>query len=185
MYKFYNAHPKGLLVKDCVKRAISRACDMDYHDVTLALNRYKKVTGAKKFNSDRNPEKWVENEMKARRMSFPAKAGQPRMNGDRFCKAFPKGKYILQMAGHWTCCVDGVIYDTWNCTDKCVYKAWEIKPELKQGKIVISIDSNEQIECVEYVDNGELKNALKSKFESVMKQFDGKNIEFKFIKEGK
>lgn len=138
MYKFYNAHPKGLRVGDCVKRAISKACDMDYHDVSLALNRYKKVTGATKFNTDRNPEKWLENVAKAKRMSFPAKRGCVRMNGERFCKAYPKGRYVLQMAGHLTACVDGVIYDTWDCSEKCVYKAWEIKPEVKQYAVTIN-----------------------------------------------
>lgn len=126
MYQFYNAHPKGLLVPDCVKRAISKAANMDYHQVQLELNRYKKVTGAKSFNSDRNPDKYVMNILKGQKISFPAVKGQSRMNGERFCKKYPRGRYILQMANHWTCCVDGIIYDTWDCSDKCVYVAWEI-----------------------------------------------------------
>ena len=46
------------------------------------------------------------------------------MDGERFCKKFPNGSYILRMAGHWSACVDGVIYDTWDCSEKCVYNAW-------------------------------------------------------------
>ena len=126
MYQYYNAHPKGLLVPDCVKRAISKAANMDYNQVQLELNRYKKVTGAKSFNSDRNPDRYVTEVLKAEKISFPAQKGKPRMNGERFCKAYPKGNYILQMAGHWTCCVDGVIYDTWCCEQKCVYTAWKL-----------------------------------------------------------
>ena len=49
------------------------------------------------------------------------------MNGKRFCRKYPKGKYLLRMAGHVTACVDGVIYDTWDCSGKCVYVAWEVK----------------------------------------------------------
>ena len=49
---YYNAHPKGLIVPDCVKRAISVASKMDYKEVSKALNRYKKVTGADTFNSN-------------------------------------------------------------------------------------------------------------------------------------
>ncbi len=128
MYQYYNAHPKGLLVGDCVKRAITVATQMDYMEVQHALNRHKKVTGAKKFNSDYNPHSYVETVLHGVKMSFPAKKGQVRMNGDRFCKAYPKGHYILNMAGHWSCCVDGVIYDTWDCSEKCVYTAYQVTP---------------------------------------------------------
>lgn len=100
---------------------------MDYMEVQRELNRYKKVTGAAQFNSGYNPHKYVENVLKGRKMSFPATKGQPRMNGERFCNAFPKGRYILNMAGHWSCCVNGVIYDTWDCSQKCVYTAYEVR----------------------------------------------------------
>lgn len=125
MYQYYNAHPKGLRVRDCVKRAISKAANMDYMDVQRMLNRYKKVSGAAKFNElHKNVEPILEQTLNGKRMSFPATAGKKRMNGERFCEAFPKGRYVLQMAGHLTACVDGVIYDTWDCSEKCVYKAW-------------------------------------------------------------
>lgn len=61
------------------------------------------------------------------KLSFPAVKGAPRMNGERFCNAYHKGRYILNMAGHLTCCIDGVIYDTWDCSQKCVYNAWKVQ----------------------------------------------------------
>lgn len=127
MYVYLNLNPKGKLTGDCVKRAIAKAADINYMDVGRELNRYKKVTGAKSFNSDYNPHKYVENVLKAQKLSFPAIKGQKRMNGERFCKAFPNGSYILNMAGHWSCCVDGIIYDTWDCSEKCVYTAYKIR----------------------------------------------------------
>ena len=126
MFVYYNAHPKNLSVDDCVKRAISKAANMDYMEVQRALNRYKKITGASSFNANYNPHKYVENVLHAKKLSFPAVKGSPRMNGTRFCEAFPKGRYILNMANHWSCCVDGVIYDTWDCSEKCVYTAYQI-----------------------------------------------------------
>lgn len=127
MYQFYNAHPRGLLVGDCVKRAISKAANMDYMEVQKELNRYKKVTGAKSFNSDYNPHRYVENILHGVKMSFPAIKGQKRMSGKTFSETYANGSYILNMAGHWTCCVDGVIYDTWDCSDKCVYTAYKVR----------------------------------------------------------
>ena len=129
MYKFCNVHPKGLLVPDCVKRAITKTADMDYHEVQLQLNRHKKLTGAKTFNEDKNWKSFVENVLNGTKLNFPAVKGIPRMNGTRFCKAYPKGRYILNMAGHWTACVDGIIYDTWDCRDKCVYTAYKMRTQ--------------------------------------------------------
>ena len=126
-FEYYNAHPKKLETTDCVKRAITLAAQMDYMEVKRELNRYKKVTGASSFNSDYNPHKYVENVLKGEKMSFPAVKGEPRMNGERFCAKYPKGRYILSMAGHWTCCIDGIIYDIWDCTQKCVYTAYKLK----------------------------------------------------------
>lgn len=126
MYKFLNVHPEGKLVPDCVKRAITVAANMDYRDVKIELNRHKKLTGAKTFNEDKNWKSYVINVLDGKWISFPATKGLPRMNGERFCKAFPKGNYILSMAGHLSCCVDGVIYDTWDCTNKTVYGAYKI-----------------------------------------------------------
>lgn len=138
MYKFLNVHPKGLRVGDCVKRAITTATGMDYMEAQRELNRFKKITGASKFNDNKNWKYYLEKELKAKKLSFPAIQGQPRMNGERFCEAFPKGNYILRMAGHLSCCIDGVIYDTWDCSDKCVYNAWEIKP-VKDFKLRIEL----------------------------------------------
>ena len=141
MYTYYNAHPKGLLVGDCVKRAISKAANMDYMEVQRELNRYKKVTGAKDFNSDYNPHKYVENVLHGVKFSFPAKKGQKRMTPEKFCEEHPRGNFILNMAGHWTCVVDGVIYDTWNPSGRCVYTAYRITPVKHHFKILKDRDT--------------------------------------------
>lgn len=126
MFKYLNLHPEGKLVGDCVKRTVAKVFDKDYKEVSLELNRFKKVTGEPTFNSTKNWTKFVEN-LGGVKLSFPAVAGQPRMNGYSFVKEFPKGRYLLRMAKHTVACVDGVIYDTWDCRDKCVYFAYEVK----------------------------------------------------------
>ena len=128
-YKFLNLHPKGLRVDDCVKRSIALVAQMDYMEVQRELNRYKKVTGAREYNTDYNPHKYCEKVLKMKKLSFPAETGKCRMNGVLFCAMYPKGRYILNMAHHWTACVDGVIYDTWDCSEKCVYTAYEMRSE--------------------------------------------------------
>ena len=156
MYQYFNAHPQGKLVPDCVKRAITKATGMDYHEVQLELNRHKKITGAKTFNEDKNWKSYVTNVLNGTWRSFPAKRGMPRMNGERFMRAFPKGNYILSMAGHLSCCVDGVIYDTWDCTEKCVYGCYEIKPQIKHCFSVHKVRNEDRYE-IEVTEGTEVK----------------------------
>ena len=155
MFVFYNAHPKGLLVDDCVKRSISKAYGIDYKEIALRLNRYKKITKTTVYNDMKNVIPFIEHEMRGIKISFPARSGELRMNGERFCKRYPKGSYVLRMAGHMTACVDGSIYDTWNCTQNCVYVAWKLpspslEKHLKQiEKLTAEIDScNEHLKSL-------------------------------------
>ena len=173
MYQFCNVHPKGLLVPDCVKRAITKTADMDYHEVQLQLNRHKKLTGAKTFNEDKNWKSFVENVLNGTKLSFPAVKGMPRMNGTRFCKAYPKGRYILSMAGHLSCCIDGVIYDTWDCSEKCVYQAYKITPQVKHYYTVNKV-KNEDKYIIEVVEGDSIKTfeAAKDEVKGMKKCLD-------------
>lgn len=126
MYKFLNLHPKGKIVNDCVKRAIAGAENRDYMEVQRELNRLKKETHCDYFNDRKNITAYMQKHGYMK-LSFPAIKGESRMNGERFCQEYPKGRYILNMAGHLTCCVDGVIYDTWDCSQKCVYNVWKVQ----------------------------------------------------------
>ncbi len=123
MYKFFNAHPKGLRVKDCVKRALTVATGEDYMEIQRQLNRLKRELGAEHYNDNVVWKKFISNKG-WKEFTFQAVKGQKRMNGESFCESYPKGTYVLSMAGHLSVCKDGVIYDTWNCSQKCVYKAW-------------------------------------------------------------
>ena len=176
MYTYYNAHPKGLLVGDCVKRAISKAANMDYMEVQRELNRYKKVTGCANYYDHNHGTHYVEHVLHGVKMSFPAVKGKPRMNGERFCKAYPKGHYILSMAGHLSCCIDGVIYDTWDCSDKCVYTAYKVTPFNK----FYSVTQKEDKYCVTIIDNDQTYTSQympKLRFEMYVKAL--KDIGFK------
>lgn len=127
MYVFCNPHPQGKLVGDCVKRALTIATGKDYREISLQLNRFKKVHHADSFNDwRRNVEPFIREILGGRKISFPAIKGECRMNGERFCEEYDDGTYILQMANHVVCCKDGVLYDTWDCSEKCVYTAYKI-----------------------------------------------------------
>ena len=95
-------------------------------EVQRELNQCKKITGCTKFNQDKNYKYYLEEVLGATKISFPAVRGEERMNGERFMIEYYRGSYVLVMANHLSCCVDGHIYDIWDCTDKCVYMAYKI-----------------------------------------------------------
>jgi len=117
-------------VNDCVKRAITITTGMDYNAVSRELNGFKKVTGAKTFNGGQNPHHYVEDILNGEKITPSGK-----LTADQFCKEFPKGRYILDMDGHWSCCVDGVIYDTWDTGQKTVNFSYKITPSLKNQRL--------------------------------------------------
>ena len=125
MFVKLNLHPEGKNVGDCVKRALAKGFEIDYREMSLELNRLKKITGSKEFNDRENYRTYITTHGGVR-LSFPAVTGKPRMNGERMCLAYPKGRYILEMAGHTSVMVDGIIYDTFNCSEKCVYTAYKL-----------------------------------------------------------
>lgn len=59
--------------------------------------------------------------------SFPAVKGKPRMTPGAFARAHPKGRFILSLAHHNVAVREGIVIDIWDCTKRCVYKAWEIE----------------------------------------------------------
>jgi hypothetical protein len=124
MFKEHNAHPKGLKTTDCVVRAISTATQTDYMETRRVLNRKKRELG---YTSYKDTKFLYDNFKSYPRLIFKAIKGDPRIKGSDFTELHPKGTYILKMAGHITACVDGVILDTWDCSYRSVYTAWEIK----------------------------------------------------------
>ena len=125
-YVFTNPHPDGKIVGDCVKRAVCLTTGMSYKETANLLNKIKREIGEKDYCTKKCCNEYVKR-FGWKKLSFPAEKGKPRMNGQRFAEQYRKGSYILNMAGHWSSCIDGVIYDTWDCREKCVYTAFEVK----------------------------------------------------------
>lgn len=126
MFQYFNPHPQGTTTKtwDCVKRAIVATTGMDYRSVQRGLNAYKKVTGAKTFYSGHNPHHYVEDVLNAKKIFL-----SPHTTVADFCQSHPRGRYILDMDGHWSSCINGVLYDTWDCRAEQMNFAYAIVTE--------------------------------------------------------
>lgn len=159
IWKFNNPHPQKKLLGDCVVRAYCLATGMDYLEARRELNRANKELKCRHYTAREFTPKFF-NMKGFEKLSFPARAGYARMNGQRFAETYTKGRYILNMAHHLSCCIDGVINDTWDCSEKCVYNAWKI-PEaddstyVKIGNVKIKLTKEQKLE---------LYNKLKEEF---------------------
>jgi len=122
IFLYVNPHPDKKLVGDCVKRAITICSHMDYRDVQIELNRYKKITNAKKFNDNKNWLPYIE-----KVLGWEKLKGYHNVKVGEFAKAHPNGTYLISIRRHLTSVVDGVVQDTWNCSYKAITKVWKIK----------------------------------------------------------
>lgn len=125
-FQFYNRHPKGIRTGDCVVRAISTAYDSDYNEERKELNQMKRDLGLTSYKDTDFLYKYLKTK-KAERIIIKQEKGKDRMKGSDFCELYPKGIFILKMLKHFSVCVNGVILDTWDCSYRSVYTAWEVK----------------------------------------------------------
>ena len=121
----YNAHPKGMKVKDCVVRAVSTAFGRDYMETRRDLNRAKKELGYSSYKDRRFLYDYLKD---CERLTFKGVAGRPRDKVRDFLRDHSKGTYIVSVRGHVTTVIDGMLYDTWDCGYLTVYTAWKVAP---------------------------------------------------------
>lgn len=122
-----SGRPKGADKNDCQVRAMATARSMPYR---AAWELLYALQGEHRWCSFCLVECLKAGDRRVgfvRELSFPAKRGQRRMTGAQFCKRYPKGRYILRLSHHVVAVVDGEMFDTWDSSRKCVYKAWEVR----------------------------------------------------------
>ena len=103
---------------DCVIRALAKAGNISWLEAFDFLTE-KARRDFNVVNDGVASRKWME---EAGAVWTPCKAekGKARMKVGEFAKAHPKGRFVIHMANHQAACVDGKVYDVWNCTDKAV-----------------------------------------------------------------
>lgn len=111
-------HDKG----DCVIRAICKATGMGWFDV------YDELCAIGRLIGDWGDRKHVYSQMIESKgfmkVAVPRVKGKKATTVEQFCKDHPEGTFILRLAHHLTCVVDGVCYDTWYPQDYTVYLYW-------------------------------------------------------------
>ena len=117
-YKYHNANPHKRNIDDCVIRAIRILTNRTWNDVYEELGDL-----ANKDSMMMDSVVFVEKYLDSR---YLRKCHYSKTL-EEFVKEFPKGKYAVTMNGHITAVIDGVIYDTFNPSNRIIRCSWEIK----------------------------------------------------------
>ena len=109
---------------DCAIRALANAISCNWLDSFDYLNArarrdYNVCNDAVAFRG------WVV-ESGAVWNHCKAVKGQKRMTVKEFAETHKTGRYVIDVANHFTACVDGVILDVWNPGEKCVVGYYEM-----------------------------------------------------------
>ena len=115
----HNENPKGNKTGDCSIRAIAFATNKSWRQVFEELYELARINYWGISNIETLEHQLCEFEMIVPKVIKGSK--RPKV------KDFTKGTYILRLANHITCVKDGVLYDTWDCREKAVYRYWEVK----------------------------------------------------------
>ena len=117
-----NVNPSGRVVGDCVVRALVKASGRGWDHIYRELCDI----GFKLKCMPNDMEAVVEwlkiNGFKEGVIKVVKGSKRPTVGG--FLKERSQGVFVLRVANHLTVGVNGVLYDLWDCREKCVYKYW-------------------------------------------------------------
>lgn len=119
---FYNPNPHGKRVGDCTVRAISKALGQSWEQTYVGLS----LQGFSAGDMPSANATWGAylRSHGFRRRIIPDECPDCYTVRD-FAEDHPNGTYILALASHVVCLIDGHIYDTWDSQDETPLYYWE------------------------------------------------------------
>lgn len=130
MYKEKNINPINKKTSDCVIRAIAfseKKSWMDVFDSLVNIAREKFTIPNEKDTYNIYLQKY--NTINVMHLNDSGK--KKRYTVKDVCGW--NGIYIVQIANHLTCVIDGICYDTWDCSSKSSYKIWKVESNRGQN----------------------------------------------------
>lgn len=115
---------------DCAIRAVAHALNITWLRAFDLLTSYARS----KYNvlNDRGLTRAFFTEYGYTYVGLKPERGKHRMTVEEFAKTHKKGYYFISIANHFTACVNGKIYDVWNCGDSAVNGYVEIDKTFKE-----------------------------------------------------
>lgn len=122
MIVYHNQNPLGRRVNDCVVRAISFATKRSWDNIYEELSEIAREQGTLLDDSN-----FVEHYLNERYEKICYKCIGCNITLREFVNEHRKGTYLVTMRNHITCVKNGNIVDTWDCSDKKIWCAWNVE----------------------------------------------------------
>lgn len=121
MFQFYNANPRGRRVNDCTVRAISLATNKSWDETYRELSHYAQLLCIMPDDITYIDEYLEEHFQKV----YECKECRVRVS--EFVERNPFGTFLITMNGHITCVIDGIIYDTFDPSNRFIWGAYKVR----------------------------------------------------------
>lgn len=121
MYRYLNKNPESRDVEDCTVRSISVAQGKTWDATYNELSDLARDKGLM-FSST----EFIDSYLDERYERTCYKNNKVAMTVGEFVETHPTGTYLITMRNHITCAKNGVLYDTWDPSDRLIWCAWEV-----------------------------------------------------------
>ena len=116
-YTYYNANPNKFDIEDCAIRSISTIEGISWDKAYKILSNHARRQGLM-ISSVEAVESYLDSK-------YPRECYNNTSVGE-FAKDHPYGKYLVTMKGHITAIKHGKIIDTFDCSKREMWCAWEV-----------------------------------------------------------
>ena len=119
MFKYYNANPFGRHVNDCSVRALSLALNKSWNDTYIELSNYAREEGITFSEVE-----FLDQYLADRFQRYCWNRDIKDFKLQDFLNLQLPGIWIITMAGHITCVINGTCYDTFDPSQRyvwCIY----------------------------------------------------------------
>lgn len=122
MFVYYNANPLGRKVNDCTVRAISLATDRSWDETYEELSVFAQEQAIMP-----DEVRYIDEYLERRFQKICGCKNNIKITVGEFAYYNPIGTYLITMNGHITCCIDGIIYDTFDPSNRLVWGIYKVK----------------------------------------------------------
>lgn len=122
MFTYHNANPRGRNVNDCTVRAISLATGRSWDYTYRKLSEFAQIQAIMPDDV-----LYIDEYLERNFDKICGCRDRYKITVRDFVRQNPRGTYLITMSGHITCAIDGVIYDTFDPSDRFVWGAYKVE----------------------------------------------------------
>lgn len=122
MFKYYNANPHNRRVNDCTVRAISLATGRSWDETFEELSKFAQAQAIMPDDVI-----YIDEYLERKFEKICGCKNNIKISVGDFVNTHKIGTYLITMNGHITCCIDGVVYDTFDPRDRLVWGIYKVK----------------------------------------------------------